>query len=162
MDNSATKPEEAKKNEGVAQSFAKDYDWDKEKGYRKFTLPGQFGATDPIELHVNWNSAPEIAGCKSIKLVGRTKSGETFETIVKFEDLMSLMFLLGDKTAQQSMIQPKVFKTKQREMIVTHKASRDYRKGEPIKFQLWVTLNAEEEVARHSYANMQDVRRFTK
>ncbi len=143
----------------MTDEFAKETGWDKVKGFRRFTLPGRTGSSKNVIIEVNWNSDKDVQGCRSLRI--KSEDG-SFESVVKYEDLMSLMFLMGDREAQRAMIIPIIKKQKQRQFIVTQTATKDYQKGQPIVFNLWINLEEEQVGERNPYPNFQDPKKFTK
>ena len=104
------------------------------KSNRKFNLSDIAGRNRDATLEVNWNDM--VKDCKYIKL---TMNGQT--SVISKEDYMFLAFMIADEDEQQTLINPNLTFTENRQTMISVQATRDIAKGDSLNIPVTISTN---------------------
>lgn len=106
------------------------------EGHQRFRIPDHSG-NNHIIAEINWDeSDPEVAKCRLIKF----KLPDGTRSIVKRDDLNQILFAIGDKESQMSLIPQELQAVHWRKTILGVKATKDIKKGEMVNFPIEISF----------------------
>lgn len=104
--------------------------------YEKFRILDQNKEKDLL-VEVNWEPRdPKINKCQVLRFI--YPNGD--EALVKREDLMSILFVMGSPDDQRNLIPHKMTQMKKYQTMLGITATKDIHKGEKINFQVDIPL----------------------
>jgi len=107
--------------------------------YQKFRLRDLNAARKDFFVEVNWDEKNEsINECKVLKFT--FPNGET--ALVKKEELLGLLFIIGRPEEQRKMIPQKITKVRHYRTTLWVQVKKDMRAGDIIKVPVDITLPA--------------------
>ena len=113
------------------------------EGHEKFRMQDLAKKND-LYIEVNWDNKEENSQCKILRVT--LLNGET--AFISRDNMMAMLFAIGQPHEQRDMIPYKIRSTKWYETIISVKARKKIEKGESITFPLKITLpSVEEEIA---------------